>query len=159
MPEDGREPLADLEEHLLRVLQVLANPPLGSAELVGGDGPPLLAVCAVARAAVVNFAALVSGDRVIADGELQIALTRRGSGIRMVLDRPLDRASQRAAVANFIAELQIADQRMLCCAELLGLLFSLSLQWAAASFAPPVVLLSLHRSAPQILALGQKIAS
>ncbi len=109
----------------------------------------------VARQAVEQLAELVEGWQAAYLPRAAIALWRTPSALALCVGgqpSPDD-------VADFVAELEHRDHRLLVAAELCGLLLGLSLRWAAASFAPPLVVLSLSEAAPALLALGHELAA
>lgn len=142
--------LAELGEHLTRARAVL--PPRAAEtgpDADAGDGPGLAQVLDVAQAAVASFADFAGGlQRAGADGG--IVLVREGRRVTVVvLGTPTP-----AEVAAFTSALAALGRRFLDAAALLGLLLHLATAWAAAGFAPPVVLKSLEDGGPRILALG-----
>lgn len=148
--------LAALGEHLTRARAVLPPLPAQSdpapdadTEPAGKNGPGLARVLDVAQAAVASLADFAGGlQRTYAGGG--IGLRREGSRVTVgVLGAPTP-----ADIAAFAAELAALDRRFLDAAELLGLLLHLAAGWAAAGFAPPVVLESLRDGGPRVLSLG-----
>lgn len=140
---------ADLVEHLQRARQVLRIPP---SEPPSEGGPPLSRVLAVAEAALERLAASATERRLPHGGPPRIGLARRGH--RVIV---LTAGASEEDVAAFIAALRRDDRRLLDCAELIGHLLGLGAIWAASGFAPPVVLTSLRREAPRIVALGRDL--
>ena len=88
-----------------------------------------------------------------------IALVRRASGVVVIVDGSLDGAARRRAIEALMVTLRRADERLRHTAALLGLLVGLGARWAAAGFAPPIVLATLRRSAPRILELGRRVGA
>lgn len=125
----------------------------GAADHEGHDR--LRQAVSAARQAVEQLAELGEGRQAAYLPRAAIALWRTPSALALCVGgqpSPDD-------VADFVAELQRRDHRLLVAAELCGLLLGLSLRWAAASFAPPVVVLSLSEAAPALLALGHELAA
>lgn len=153
-PPEALKLLADLGEHLERAQRVLQGLPLPDKATPNEDAA-LPRVFATAKEAVASFAAFVSGLYFPAEGAPRLAVRHSGRAVTVFVDAALAGEQGREDIAAFIAELRVADARLLRLAELLGLLLGLAARWAAAGFAPPVVLGSLLQVAPQILELGR----
>lgn len=107
----------------------------------------------VAQAAVTSFGEFAAGLHYAPASDTAITLLRDGNRVFLyALGTPTQ-----ADVATFCAALSRLDQRLLASAELLGLLIGLAIKWAAASFAPPIIVKSLIEAAPRILELGAKL--
>jgi hypothetical protein len=148
---DGLAALAELEEHLFHAQQALTHRPFSADDDSAGDHS-LSRVFAVVHAALAMCEAAFTERRFPPAGPPRIALVRLGHRVEVWTS-----GAQDQDIAAFILALRLADARLLACAELLGLVLGLSVKWAAVGFAPPVVLLSLGKSAPRILELGRDL--
>lgn len=156
LPPFELDALSELSERLQKAQELLKIPPLESPAHPESKGPNLPAVFAIAHQAIARLTSWLSGQRSEKDGTLQIELNHTGAGATIYVNR--DHVPDAQAIREFIEELRENDERFANCAELLGLLVGLSVQWAAAGFAPPAMLLSLSKSAPRILELGKTLA-
>lgn len=160
-PPEALAQLADLGEHLERAQKVLRSLPFPpgppgppASEEEGEDFAPLQ-VLATAQEAFAGFVELIEGVYLPAQGVPRIALQHSGLGTKVFVDAALSGEQRRREIETFIAKVRAADARLMRLAELLGLLMGLAARWAAAGFAPPVVLGSLQQVAPKIVKLGR----
>ena len=124
-----------------------------------GEGFRISEVFAVMHAAIASFADIVGGDQLPIEVTPGIALVRRATGVVVIVDGSLDGAARRRAIEGLTVTLRRADERLQPTAALVGLLVGLGARWAAAGFAPPIVLATLRRSAPRILELGRRVGA
>jgi len=145
--------LGDLGDHLARAREVIARLLPDRVGEAGAERPPPLRALDAAGAAVAALGAHASGLRREVAGGGAIDLARDGGRVVVLVPD----AATPAEIAAFTAELRRLDERLLRSAALLGLLAGLCPRWAAAGFAPPVVLHTLAETAPRILALGDSL--
>lgn len=149
-----------MKERLLRAEEVLGLLPPGDhadseASEEQEQAPWFLRVFAVAHAAIASVESFVEGSVHPSEGAPPIAWKRGPSYLILAVDASLQGEALEREVQAFVAILRERDQMLKRLAELVGLLAGLCLQWAAAGFAPPVVVGSLRERAPRILALGR----
>lgn len=144
------EPLAELAAHLDRAEKAIEG-------LLPGEGPELLRVFEEARAALGVLFSFLEGPRIPAEGAPRIALGRAPKGVVLFVDSSLTGETGRLETEAFLLALRRRDEALLEAAELCGLWLGLCAEWAAAGFAPPVVISSLKRRGPRILELGGRL--
>jgi hypothetical protein len=151
--------LAELPALLRQADELLHRLPAGLVPALADRRPQLAALLPHAQAAIDSVLDFVSGHSLFRAGDTTLALSRAGGGVRLLVASPPGRPLAAEPIALFIRQLRHSDQRLLRYAELLGLLLGLVTTWTAASFAPPVVLLSLEQAAPQLLTLTAELTA